>query len=224
VSDPILELDDVHVAYLRKEILRGASLTVSRGEIVAVLGENGAGKSTALKVVAGLLHPSQGSVRYQGRDLRGVDTAHRQRLGIGYLMQGGRVFPNLTVQENHDLALAGARMAAGLVPRLGDWFPTLRDRRSARAGLLSGGQRQMLAIEMVLAPRPSLLLLDEPTAALAEDAAAVVLKTFEQYVTRQSAAALLVEQNVRAALTLVHRHVILADASFRKDTANNAAD
>jgi len=224
VSDPVLEMDEVHAAYLGKEILRGASLTVGQGEIVAILGENGAGKSTTLKVVAGLLHPSKGSVRFRGRDLLGADTARRQRLGIGYLMQGGRVFPNLTVQENHNLALAGGRTGQGPAPRLGDWFPALRDRGPTRAGLLSGGQRQMLAIEMVLAQRPGLLLLDEPTAALADDAAAAVLTTVEGYVARESAAALLVEQNIGAALTLAHRRVILAGATFRKDTTNNAAE
>lgn len=195
MSSPILELNDVYVAYLQREILRGVTLSVHAGEIVALLGENGSGKSTTLKVVSGLLRPKQGKVRYRGRDLDGLGVAQRQRLGIGYLMQGGRVFPNLSVQENFDLSVAEARDAGRKPGCLGDCFPALSERRDDRAGLLSGGQRQMLAIELILAQRPDLLLLDEPTAALAEDLALSVMKAIQQYVTQSSSAVLLVEQN-----------------------------
>ncbi len=199
MSSPLLEICNVHAAYFQREILRGVSLTVAAGEMVALLGENGAGKSTVLKIVAGLLYPSKGSVRYHGRDLNGCGVAHRQQLGIGYLMQGGRVFPNLTVQENSQLAAVAARRAGREPSSLGDWFPALRDRCHDRAGLLSGGQRQMLAIELVLAQRPELLLLDEPTGTLTVELANGILQTIQTLVSSGTVAALLVEQNVELA-------------------------
>lgn len=204
-SAPILALENVHAAYLQKEILRGLSLTVHAGEIVALLGENGSGKSTTLKVIAGLLRPSQGSVRFRDRELNGLEVSQRQGLGIGYLMQGGRVFPNLTVQENFSLALAQANDAGKNPNSLGDWFPVLRDREDARAGLLSGGQRQMLAIEMVLTQKPQLLLLDEPTAALSGELAKEILTSIRHCTQSTGAAALLIEQNAEAALATADR-------------------
>lgn len=196
---PILVLEDVHAAYLQKEILRGVSLIVHAGEVVSLLGENGSGKSTTLKVIAGLLKPSRGTIRYQGRELNGLDPAQRQHLGIGYLMQGGRVFPNLTVEENFSLAATQARQPS-TAAALGDWFPALRERRTDRAGLLSGGQRQMLALEIVLGQKPDLLLLDEPTAALSAELGAEILSGIRRYAEATGAAALLVEQNAAAAM------------------------
>ena len=201
MSHPILGLSDVHAAYLTKEILRGMSLTVDAGEIVAILGENGAGKSTTLKVVAGLLRPSKGRVHFEGQDLDGLDISQRQQRGVGYLMQGGRVFPNLTVQENHELAAVEARRAGRTPSLLGEWFPILRERRTVRAGLLSGGQRQMLAIEMVLTQQPRLLLLDEPTGALETSLGMKILTAIKQYVSKNRTGAVLVEQNADLALT-----------------------
>ena len=224
MSRVIVELRGIHAAYLRKEILRGVSLTVSAGEVVAILGDNGTGKSTTLRVVAGLLHPSSGCVCYQGRDLARLDTAQRQRLGVAYLMQGGRVFPNLTVEENHALAARSAVHSGRGAAPLGEYFPLLYGRRSDRAGLLSGGQRQMLAVEMVLTQKPSLLLLDEPTAAMTSELASNVLSTLSRYVKERSAAALLVEQNVGAAMSVAHRHVILANGTFTKETTSDAPE
>jgi ABC-type branched-subunit amino acid transport system ATPase component len=198
MSIPILELSDIHAAYIRKEILRGVSLTVRAGEMVALLGENGSGKSTTLKVVSGFLSPTRGSVIYKGHSIDNLSVTDRQRLGVGYLMQGGRVFPNLSVQENFHLAASGA-IRNGSPARLGDWFPPLRARGHDRAGLLSGGQRQMLAIELVLSQQPDVLLLDEPAGALTEELAAGILRTISQYVASKSVAALLVEQNAQLA-------------------------
>jgi len=216
-SQPILVLENVHAAYLQKEILRGLSLTVHAGEIVTLLGENGSGKSTTLKVIAGLLNPLQGTVRYQGRDLNGLGVPQRQQLGIGYLMQGGRVFPNLTVEEN--VCLAAAQAPDTNTPAtLGDWFPVLRDRHADRAGLLSGGQRQMLAIEMVLVQKPNLLLLDEPTAALSAELGAEILFSIRRCTKETGASALLVEQNETAAAAASERAFHLASGMFT-DTA-----
>lgn len=198
MSRPLLELCNIHAAYLQKEVLRGVSLTVRAGEVVALLGENGSGKSTVLKIVAGILRPVRGEVRYRDRDLNGLGIVERQRLGIGYLMQGGRVFPNLTVQENFDLAAAQTRDAGREPVSFGSWFPILRDRHNNRAGLLSGGQRQMLAIEIVLAQRPQLLLLDEPTGALTEELSLQILSQVRHYVETHAAAAILVEHILAA--------------------------
>ena len=219
-ADPILVLEDVHAAYLQKEILRGVSLTVHAGEIVSLLGENGSGKSTMLKVIAGLLKPSRGTVRYRGRELNGFDIQQRQQLGIGYLMQGGRVFPNLTVEENYQLSADQIRKA-NTPASLGDWFPVLRDRRADRAGLLSGGQRQMLAIEMVLVQKPKLFLLDEPTAALSVEFGTEILSYIRRCTTSTGAAALLVEQNAITALAKSDRTLHLTTGKFNNSEHHN---
>lgn len=165
---PILKVEHVHAAYSKKEVLRGLTFEVYPGEVVMLLGENGAGKSTVLKLIAGLVRPTAGRVAFMGQDITHCDVHMRQRLGIGCLLQGARVFPNLTVGENFQLAASYARSSSKSFPRLGEIFPTLRERAKDRAGLLSGGQRQMLAIEMVCAQQPRLVLLDEPCAALSE--------------------------------------------------------
>jgi ABC-type branched-subunit amino acid transport system ATPase component len=216
-ADPILVLEDVHAAYLKKEVLRGLSLIVHAGEIVALLGENGSGKSTTLKVIAGLLKPSQGIVRFQGRNLNALGVAQRQHLGIGYLMQGGRVFPNLTVKENFALATSNSHESQRPAI-LGDWFPVLRDCCSIRAGLLSGGQRQMLAIEMVLVQKPSLLLLDEPIAALSPDMASNILASIRHCSESTGTPVLLVEQNVSAAISSSHRILYLSSGTSTTHT------
>lgn len=209
MTTPLLELRDVHAAYLMKDVLRGVSLAVSFGEIVALVGENGSGKSTVLSVVAGLLRPTRGAVLFEGREIAKLPAYQRQRVGIGYMLQGGRVFPSLTVEEN--LQLAAER--AGRADRKegpGVWFPSLRERLRDRAGLLSGGQRQMLAVELVIAQRPKLLLLDEPTASLSADLAEMVLERIADYVRNGASGALLVEHTATAAavatrtLDLIH--------------------
>jgi len=209
-SEPILVLEDVHAAYLQKEILRGVSFTIHAGEIISLLGENGSGKSTVLKVIAGLLTPSRGTVRYRDQDLNGLDPTQRQQIGIGYLIQGGRVFPNLTVGENFYLAAAQTKKT-NTPGSLGDWFPVLRERCADRAGLLSGGQRQMLAIEMVLSQRPDLLLLDEPTAALNAELAIDTVRLLIRYAATTDASAIFVE----------HQQDILPAQSFRPLTLSH---
>jgi len=143
-------------------------LRFNRGEIVALWGGNGSGKSTALKTIMGLLQPTQGQVLFDDGDITAEPVHYRQQRGIGYLMQGGRIFPNLTVAEN--LAIAASRSDHRQTQTrtgLGGIFPVLAERADVRAGLLSGGQKQMLAIEMTMSQRPRLLLLDEPTGGIA---------------------------------------------------------
>jgi branched-chain amino acid transport system ATP-binding protein len=209
---PLLELKEVRAAYVKKEILRGVSLTVNRGEIVALLGGNGSGKSTLLKTIAGLLQPIKGRIEFKGRDITQLSVHGRQKGGIGYLLQGGRVFPNLSVEENFEIAMKHHRNGHnGNGVKLGSIFPPLREKTNVRAGLLSGGQRQMLAIEMVLAQEPELALLDEPTGALSHDLAITILKTLSDYVRQTQCGVLLVEQNVEEASKVSHRQLSLRE-------------
>ena len=219
---PLLVLQDVHAAYVKKEVLRGISLTVKGGEIVAIFGGNGSGKSTALKTVFGLLRPTRGAVLFDGRDISAEPTQRRQQAGIGYLMQGGRVFPNLTVAENFSIAITHSRRRANRSPQLGSIFPELAHRRSDRAGLLSGGQRQMLAVELVLAQTPRLALLDEPTGALSASLSHSVLAKVREFARQEHCGVLLVEQNVNEAKEVAQRHLFLSDGRISEPLGVNA--
>lgn len=209
---PLLTLENVYAAYVKKEILHGVSLSVNRGEIVTLLGGNGSGKSTVLKTIAGLLIPTKGQVFYDGRDITNASVHKRQKTGICYLLQGGRVFPNLTVKENFDIAMKHHRNGSnGNSPFPGSIFPALKEKVNERAGLLSGGQQQMLAIEMVLGQEPELALLDEPTGALSQDLATEILRHIAQYMKTHNCGVLLVEQNVEAARKVANRELRLQD-------------
>lgn len=215
VAAPHLLVTNVHAAYVKKEILRGVTLTVGYGEIVALLGGNGSGKSTLLKTIAGLLHPVQGCITFDAQDITPLSVYNRQKRGIGYLLQGGRVFPNLTARENFEAALRHHRnRRSGANTTLGSIFPTLQDKAAIRAGLLSGGQRQMLAIEMVLAQEPDLTLLDEPTGALSPDLAGTILQTISAHAQRTGCSVLLVEQNVSEAKAISHRYLHLEEGQI----------
>jgi len=200
-SKPVLELRNVHAAYVKKEILRGVSLAVHRGEVVALVGGNGSGKTTVLKTIAGLLEPTKGSVIYNGVDITHESAHYRQQGGIGLLLQGGRVFPNLSVEENFEISARHRRrqIRKDRAPELGEVFPELGGKQKIRAGLLSGGQKQMLAVEMVLAQDPVVVLLDEPSAGLAPTLAMELLRKVALAATSKDMAVLLVEQNVEEA-------------------------
>jgi ABC-type branched-subunit amino acid transport system ATPase component len=209
-STLLLGVEDVYAAYVKKEILRGVSLNINRGEIAVLLGGNGSGKSTLLKTIAGLLIPATGRIVFDGRDVTRMSIHNRQKAGIGYLLQGGRVFPNLTVGENMATAMKHHRnVNNGSDVKPGSIFPALRDKTGVRAGLLSGGQRQMLAIEMVLAQEPALALLDEPTGALSHDLSIEILDHLARYVQQRDCGALIVEQNVEAARKVCDRQLTL---------------
>lgn len=214
---PLLRVDDIHAAYVKKKILHGVSLTVNQGEIVAILGGNGSGKSTLLKTIAGLLRPVRGRIAFRGRDITGASVHARQKDGIGYLLQGGRVFPNLSVQENFDIAIKHRRNGCQMnVTRVGSIFPPLAGRVADRAGLLSGGQRQMLAIEMVLAQEPEVVLLDEPTGALSHDLALGILHALRDHVLKTGCCVLLVEQNQVEARSVSSRCLQLVEGTTRE--------
>lgn len=209
-----LVVENLHAGYGKKEVLRGVSLSVEPGEIVAVLGDNGAGKSTLLRAIAG--RPEviirRGSITFKGEDITSLDPARRAELGIGYCLQGGRVFPNLSVRENLEFSarrFSRSKRSQRLRHML-ELFPTLEgffDSRG-RAGLLSGGERQALAAAMVMIHHPELLLLDEPSAGLARDLVGEMLARVRRFAKSKAAAVILVEQNTNAA-------ALVSDSSLR---------
>jgi branched-chain amino acid transport system ATP-binding protein len=233
---PMLTLENVRAAYVKREVLRGVSFSVMEGEVVALFGGNGSGKSTTLKTIGGLLKPIQGRIVFGEQEITHATVQQRQRLGIGYLLQGGQVFPNLLVGENFHIARrhasrrigsmsadgVGAELPANTSFALGDLFPVLREREGDRAGLLSGGQQQMLAIELVVAQSPSLLLLDEPTGSLSPDLARALLGRIAQYAAQASCAVLLVEQNVTESLQVADRCLRLLEGTVEEMSDSSA--
>lgn len=220
----MLELENVDAGYKDLQVLWGVSLRVEEGELVALVGPNGAGKTTTLRIISGLLRPTAGSVRFLGRRLD-QEPAHRiVELGIAQVPEGGRVFTGMSVQENLELGAFTARARKEREQTM-KWvytlFPRLEERKHQRAGTLSGGERQMLAIGRALMARPRLLLLDEPSFGLAP---LLVEQIFEmiQEINRQGVAVLLVEQNVRAALELAQRAYVLENGRIVGEGSGDA--
>ena len=207
---PALEIDDVAVYYDKRRALEGVTLTVGRGEIVTLLGANGAGKSTTLRAVSGLVRPARGHIRYEGRTISGATADAIVAAGIGHVPEGREVFPEFTVLEN--LLVGGhtvpRRQIGGRLEDAFRLFPVLRERRLQRAGTLSGGEQQMLAIARILRTGARLLLLDEPTEGLAP----VIVQQIGATIRRLKAEGftiLLVEQNFRFAATVADRHYVM---------------
>lgn len=164
MAETILELRDVRAGYGGKPVLQGVNLNVREGEIVAVIGRNGVGKSTLMKTLIGLIGTMSGEIRFDGRDLGGLEAFRRARLGIGYVPQGRDVFPRMTVRENLEVGEAMRRRPdASAYDRVYELFPILKERAEQRAGTMSGGQQQQLAIGRVLIGGPKMILLDEPS-------------------------------------------------------------
>lgn len=217
---PALAVSGLRTGYGKKPIIQGAALQVREGSVVAILGLNGCGKSTLIKALAGQLRAWSGEIRLFERDVTRLPLHQRARLGVGYLLQGGEVFPSLTVRENLELAAA---LAVKDKPRVNieralHWFPDLRSLYKRRSGLLSGGQRQMLALAMVLVRRPSLLLLDEPSAGLAAGLAQEVLLKTREIAHAEQLTVVLVEQRQREAL-LIADEVLMLDSTGLKSLA-----
>ena len=207
----LLEVTGLVAGYVPEvNILNGIDLRLRRGEIVTVVGPNGAGKSTLLKVMFGLLRPRHGSVRFKGDRIDALPTHQIARRGMGYVPQLENVFPSLTVEENLDIPARGLGRAEQhrRVEALYELFPPLRPARRRPAGLLSGGQRQMVAMARALVPEPSLLLLDEPSAGLAPEYVELVFKKILE-IRKSGVTILIVEQNARRALALSDRGYVL---------------
>lgn len=211
----MLEIRNLRASYGEFEVLHGVDLTVGDGKMVALLGHNGAGKSALLKAVYGLLPITGGGVTFCGVDTTHARPFEKSALGIRFVPQEGNVFPNLSVEDNTRLGalrLPGER--SGLAARIGeiyDIFPILRERRMAPARVLSGGERQMLAMSIALMTAPKLLLLDEPSAGLAPIAVHQLFEAIRQIHGQLGASVLLVEQNVTEALRMAGEVYVLEE-------------
>ncbi|MDR7468350.1 MAG: ABC transporter ATP-binding protein [Armatimonadota bacterium] len=207
---PTLELEEVTVSYGQRRALEGLSLSVGAGEIVTLLGANGAGKSTTLRLISGLVRPVRGQVRYEGRDITGWPADRIVAAGIGHVPEGRDIFTEFTVMEN---LLVGAHLVPrrelrGRIEAALRLFPVLRERQRQLAGTLSGGEQQMLAIARALMGRPRLLLLDEPSLGLAPMLVREIFRVIRR-INAEGVTVLLVEQNARAALALATRGYVL---------------
>jgi len=208
----LLELADVHVHYGKVEALKGVSLTVDDGEIVTLIGGNGAGKSTTLKTISGLRPVTSGSIRFKGENIVGLPAHRLVELGISQAPEGRGIFPGMTVTENLEMgayARTGGRAAlSDDFDRVFRLFPRLQERAKQPGGTLSGGEQQMLAIGRALMARPTVLLLDEPSMGLAPMLVAQVFSTITE-INQQGTTILLVEQNAAQALQRAHRAYVL---------------
>ena len=216
----MLAVENLDVAYGLIKALHGVSLVVEPGEIVTLIGANGAGKSTTLLTLSGLLTPRSGRIVFEGRDITSLPPHRRVAMGIVQAPEGRRVFANMSVYENLELGAYSRKDRAGVrqdLQKMMDEFPKLAERRNQRAGTLSGGEQQMLAMARALMARPRLLLLDEPSLGLAP---LIVRQIFEliRKINAQGTTVFLVEQNAHMALQVAHRgyvlqtgHVILSD-------------
>jgi len=211
----LLSVNGLHAGYGEVEILRGIDLVVDPGEIVAVLGSNGTGKSTLNMTISGLVPARQGSIEFDGRCIQNADPAEIVAAGLVHVPEGRRIFPNLSVADNLDLGSyrrASSQRDANR-KRVFSMFPRLRERATQRAGTLSGGEQQMLAIGRGLMAEPKLLILDEPSLGLSpllvEEMFAMILR-----LNKDGLAVLLVEQNVVQSLDIVHRAYVLEHGSF----------
>jgi branched-chain amino acid transport system ATP-binding protein len=207
----ILELKDVHTFYGTIEALKGISIDVREGEIVTLIGANGAGKSTTLRSINGLNHPQRGSIRFQGRDIT-HDSPHAiVKMGISQSPEGRRLFPRMSVFENLEMGAfqrTDRREIREDLDRVFDLFPRLQERRTQKAGTLSGGEQQMCAIGRALMARPKLLMLDEPSMGLAPIFVERIFETVVE-VNKQGTPILLVEQNALMALDVAARGYVL---------------
>ena len=208
----MLELREIQQHYGSSQTLRNLSLTAQPGEVTAVLGRNGTGKTTLLKAMMGLIPVSSGSVVWEGVDITRLSPEARVGLGFGYVPQGREIFPRLTVEENIRMGMArlSGRAARTVPAELYEMFPVLREMRGRRGGDLSGGQQQQLAIARALAGKPRILLLDEPTEGIQPSIIKLIGSVVARLAARGDLAVVLVEQYYDFAEQLASRYVVLA--------------
>lgn len=218
----MLVIDNLVTHYGPVEALKGISLHVRSGEIVTLIGANGAGKSTTLRTISGLVRPTRGSIKYEGRELTTVAAERIVAMGIAHVPEGRRVFPLMTVTENLELGAFTRNHAAAVrddLDHVFTLFPRLAERRTQAAGTMSGGEQQMLAIGRALMARPKLLLLDEPSMGLAPLIVENIFRIIQD-INDEGTTVLLVEQNANLALSIANTgyvletgHIVLSDAA-----------
>ncbi len=207
----MLKIDDINVYYGAIHALKGISLEVNEGEIVTLIGANGAGKSTTLRTISGLLKPKTGKILFQGKNIAGIAAQNIVKAGISQVPEGRRVFANMTVMENLDLGAFVRKDKDGVAKDLKmvfERFPRLLERKNQQAGTLSGGEQQMLAMGRALMSRPRLLLLDEPSMGLAPLLIREIFSIIED-INKAGTTILLVEQNAKMALSIANRAYVL---------------
>src|SRR4030043_2313525 len=205
----MLKLENIHTFYGPIEALKGVDMEIRKGEIVCIIGNNGAGKSTTLMTISGILNPRSGTIAFAEERITGVPPYRIVRMGISQVPEGRRIFPKLTVKENLEMGafpIRGDKKAS--LEFVYNLFPVLKDRHMQLGGTLSGGEQQMLAIGRALMSRPKLLLLDEPSLGLAPIIASKIFKTIRE-INREGVTVLLVEQNARMALGISDRAYVL---------------
>ena len=211
INHPILELNQIHTSYNNIKAVKGISLTIYHGEMVCLIGANGAGKSTTLMTISGVLSPESGSIKFEGKNLGSISASQRVQIGISQVPEGRHIFPEMTVQENLELGAyiqRNSKKIAQDIEFVFSVFPRLKERKFQRGGTLSGGEQQMLAIGRAVMSKPKLLLLDEPSLGLAP---LIVEQIFEiiQKINENGTTVLLVEQNANLALTVTNRGYVM---------------
>jgi branched-chain amino acid transport system ATP-binding protein len=218
LRQPLLQVEDIHTYYGKSHILHGVSLEVGTGEVVGLLGRNGVGKSTTLKTIMGLVHPSRGQVLFEGRPTTQVPAHRVARLGIGYVPEDRRIFPLLTVMENLRTGLDRHGVTEArkkeLLEKVYEYFPVLAERRHQAGGTLSGGEQQVLAIARAMMLEPKIILLDEPTEGLMPRMVSQIRQIIG-VLHRDGVAILLVEQNVPLTLEASRRVYIMEKGAVR---------
>ena len=219
----MLEMTDVHVGYGRTDVIHGVSVAVPQDGVVAVMGHNGAGKSTLLRAAVGLLKPRSGQIRFLGEDVTTLPPNRRVARGLAYVPQGQQSFGQLTTRENLQLVADGRRRGKELIAEALEVFPALTGLLGRRAGLLSGGQRQQLAIARALITEPKMLILDEPTEGIQPSVVAEIEQTIMDLTARGGLSVLLVEQHVGFALGAAAHYYVLASGRVTATGAGGGA-
>ncbi len=201
----MLTVKSIHTYYGKSYVLQGISLEVKEGEIVSILGRNGVGKTTLLRSIMGLTPPRSGEIWFKGQEIQKLSPHLIPRLGIGYVPQGRRIFPRLTVLENLKTSLVKGKISRELFAEVFEYFPRLAERSNQPGGTLSGGEQQMLAIGRALIAHPRMVILDEPTEGLMPSLVAMVRESIQNMNRQKGVAILLVEQNLETALAISNR-------------------
>jgi branched-chain amino acid transport system ATP-binding protein len=221
----MLAVRDVDLFYGDAQALDGVSLDVAEREIVAIVGANGAGKTSLIRAIAGMVRPQRGSIRFEGTEISGSPTYRTCEMGIGQVAEGRQIFPTMTVLENLEMGAAIRRARAdraASLERVLAMFPRLSERRRQLAGTLSGGEQQMLAIGRCLMGKPRLIMFDEPSLGLAPVVVADVFRTIERLNQEDGMTVVLVEQNVAQSLSIAHRGYVLENGRIVLSGAGRA--